>query len=73
MMGCDVDKAQNGMEAFNLVKSRLEKVIQGSSKEPMYNLIIMDINMPILNGLDACAFIKALFSEKISDKFESEN
>ena len=38
----------------------------------MYNLIVLDINMPVLNGLQACASIKKLFSIEKGQEFEAE-
>ena len=51
MFDFQVVKVVNGLEAYKSVKERLEKVIQGLSLEPMFNLIVLDINMPMLNGL----------------------
>ena len=55
MYGFEVSKATNGEEAVEMVRNR---IIVGSA--PMYNLIVLDINMPVLNGLEACSSIKKL-------------
>ena len=39
----------------------------------MFNVIILDLSMPILNGFDACTKIGALFKDIKSLKFESNN
>ena len=39
----------------------------------MYNLIVLDINMPVLDGLQACASIKKLFSIEKGEEFEAEH
>lgn len=38
--GCQIDRARDGLEAFGMVTSNL------------YDLIIMDIDMPVMNGLE---------------------
>jgi signal transduction histidine kinase/DNA-binding response OmpR family regulator len=45
-LGCDVDYVANGQEA-------VEKV-----KENDYNICFMDLQMPIMSGLEACKFIR---------------
>jgi signal transduction histidine kinase/CheY-like chemotaxis protein len=53
-MGCTVDLADNGKEALamlNLSKSQEER--------PRYDLILMDIQMPVLDGLKTTAMIRA--------------
>ena len=59
MSGFHVDKVSNGEDAINLVKRRLQGMILGNApvSMPMYDLILLDINMPILNGYDACSAI----------------
>ena len=39
----------------------------------MFNVIILDLSMPILNGFDACTKILALFKDIKSPKFVSNN
>ena len=39
----------------------------------MFNVIILDLSMPILNGFDACTKIRALFKDIKSPKFDSNN
>lgn len=50
MFNITVDKAQNGFEAVKLYKKDLEKTC---GCKPMYSLIFMDLNMPIMDGYDA--------------------
>jgi YesN/AraC family two-component response regulator len=40
-----IDEAENGLEAIDLVKKK------------RYNIIFMDINMPVMNGVDATKYI----------------
>ena len=40
-MKCSIDVAYNGLEAISKVQSQV------------YDIIFMDINMPVLNGIDA--------------------
>lgn len=42
-----VDEASNGQEAFELVKKSLQT-------EVPYHVILLDLNMPILDGFEAC-------------------
>jgi len=53
-----VSTAQNGYEAFEQVKSTVD---QGA--DHMFDLIILDLNMPISNGFDAAKKITTLFSQ----------
>ena len=50
-----VDIAENGLAAFDLVKS---------NPKDFYDYIFLDINMPIMNGLDACEAITKYLREK---------
>ncbi|KAJ6110753.1 hypothetical protein N7486_002988 [Penicillium sp. IBT 16267x] len=45
-----VDTAQNGMEAVNLVKNTV----------PGYDLIFMDMSMPVMNGFEATRAVRAI-------------
>ena len=51
MTGAEVDTAENGKEA-------VEKVV--SKPKNYYGLIFMDIQMPVMNGYEAAAAIRAL-------------
>jgi CheY-like chemotaxis protein len=48
-LGCDVMDAANGKEAVDLAEGPLH-----------FDLILMDVNMPVMNGLDATAAIRRL-------------
>jgi len=65
----------NGFEALHLVRQSL-----GKSKEDLYDIIILDLNMPISNGYDACSKIDSIFESQehlklnsTVDYLESEN
>ncbi|VGO17647.1 Autoinducer 2 sensor kinase/phosphatase LuxQ [Pontiella desulfatans] len=53
-MGCRVDIAENGRDA--LVRLKLTQPLE---QRPRYDLILMDIQMPVLDGLKATAMIRA--------------
>lgn len=53
-MGCRVDIAVNGQEVIKCLK-----LSQPAAGRPQYDLILMDIQMPVLDGLRATAMIRA--------------
>jgi CheY-like chemotaxis protein len=54
-----VSLANNGFEALQFVKETLD------DQDFKFDLVILDLNMPIMNGHEACRQIKQLFSEEI--------
>ena len=54
---CIIDTAMNGQEAF-------QKVMESFNMEPQkfYDLIILDLHMPICDGFDACDKVIKLFN-----------
>ncbi len=55
-IGYRLDMAENGMAAIDMFK------------EKSYDLILMDVRMPVMNGLDATKAIRELESEKENGK-----
>ncbi len=53
-LGCRVDAAETGMEALTRLKLALP--VEG---RPRYDIIFMDIQMPVLDGLKATTMIRA--------------
>jgi signal transduction histidine kinase/CheY-like chemotaxis protein len=53
-LGCRVDTAENGQEALAQLKLALP-----AEERPQYDIILMDIQMPVLDGLKATTMIRA--------------
>jgi PAS domain S-box-containing protein len=54
--GCDVFVCVNGREAVDAIRRRL------AGTEPPFDLVFMDVHMPILDGLEATRIIKGLYA-----------
>ena len=63
-----MDQAKNGQEAFDLVKSN-EKVPNGW----YYDLIFLDLNMPIMNGYESCEQISNLYNYLYNERPEGQD
>ena len=51
-----VSTATNGFEAFNAVKQSIDC-------EVLYDLVVLDLQMPVMNGTDACTKINNLYTD----------
>ena len=47
--------ARNGQEAYEKVKKKMNDL------KDMFDLVVLDLNMPIADGYEACTNIKQLF------------
>ena len=56
---CKVDRAMNGFEAFDLVNSKFN-----AEPQQFYDLILLDLHMPISDGYEACKKIYQLFNKE---------
>lgn len=56
--GFIVESAENGQEAYDMVRS---------SEPGYYSFVLMDIQMPVMNGYDATRAIRKLENKKLSD------
>jgi len=52
--------AENGKIGVDLVRSRMEKLQNKQSSEKQFDIIFMDIHMPVMDGLEAAAKILEL-------------
>ena len=55
-----VDQATNGKEAVDLVKLNENK---NKGKSLYYDLILLDLDMPICDGYEACSKIKQFYED----------
>jgi signal transduction histidine kinase/ActR/RegA family two-component response regulator len=53
-LGCRVDVAENGREALSMLK-----LSAPPPERPAYDIILMDVQMPVMDGLRATAMIRA--------------
>ena len=53
----NIDQAFNGQEALELIKNKNEN--EG------YDIIFMDVNMPIMDGIEATQKLRALINKKL--------
>ena len=56
---CEVDKALNGFEAFQRVMVKFN-----DTQTQFYDIIFLDLNMPISDGFEACTKILNLFKQE---------
>ena len=69
-----IDKATNGQEAFEFVRDNERP----DNQERAYDMIFLDLEMPIKNGFEACAMIKKHYKsineeQEIKSLSEGEN
>jgi CheY-like chemotaxis protein len=58
--GCEVRLCGNGREAVDAMRQRL------AGAEPPFDLVFMDVHMPVLDGLEATRVIKGLYAAQPS-------
>ena len=59
-----MESVPNGVEALKRVKFLHEDIAKGSL-EPMFDLVVLDLNMPVLDGYDTCISIRSLFDQQL--------
>lgn len=55
-----IDSANNGQEAYDLVVENEKEYAKGL-KAKCYDIIFLDLNMPIKNGFEACEMINSFY------------
>ena len=59
-----IDEASNGREAVEIYKSLFKKKCHNENcPHPIYKLIIMDLQMPIMDGFEASEIIFKMMSD----------
>ena len=58
----EADSAENGQECLNIIKTKQEKNCNCSKNK--YKIILMDITMPIMDGIEAAKNIQKMIDEK---------
>ena len=57
----EADCAENGQECLNMIKEKQEKKCNCSKNK--YKLVLMDITMPIMDGIEAAKNIQKMIDE----------
>ena len=60
----EIDKATNGQEAFELVRDKE----LADNKQKTYDIIFLDLEMPIKNGYEACTMIRNHYKQIQDEK-----
>ena len=56
-----METASNGFEAFEMIKNGYEN----QPNPILYDLVILDLNMPIMDGFEACQMIFKTFDKQV--------
>jgi len=66
--GFKVKTATNGYDAFQTVKNS----ILSRKEEELFDLVVLDLNMPIENGYEAAAMISKLYNDSSVIEIDQE-
>ena len=69
----EVITAINGHEAYEIIDQSLKDKDRSENPQNLFDIVLLDLNMPISNGYEACTKILKLFNKDQLFRVESSN
>ena len=60
----------NSINGFDAIEKFKQNYFSSLKVDDMYDLVILDLNMPITNGFEACEKIKKLFTDAFTISYQ---